>query len=139
HELFGDAAEYFVTNVGFSPLTPTCTSGWGIATPVTMPFTLPKPIGIVGADVDAAGQDVEGQDVAQQRATEVADQAALHDAHPLGDTGDPAVAILDAAHEHGVDVIVVGSHHTHWFDRLLTGSVSRELLRGSDVPVLVVP
>ncbi|MCU1502124.1 MAG: hypothetical protein JWM12_1478, partial [Ilumatobacteraceae bacterium] len=37
HQLFGDAAEYFVINVGFSPLTPTWTSGWGIATPVTMP------------------------------------------------------------------------------------------------------
>ena len=51
---------------------------------------------------------------------------------------DPSEAILHAAHEQGADVIVVGSHERGWFSRLLSGSVSQDLVRRSDIPVLVV-
>ena len=35
------------------------------------------------------------------------------------------------------DVIVLGTHDRGWFSRLLTGSVSSDVLRHADVPVLV--
>jgi nucleotide-binding universal stress UspA family protein len=71
-------------------------------------------------------------------ATDVATSAALPAAESIGDVGDPAYAIIQAAHEHQVDVIVVGSHTHSWFSRLFTGSVSNDLLREADIPVLVV-
>lgn len=49
-----------------------------------------------------------------------------------------APAILDYAHEQGIDLIVVGSHGhsraSHWF----LGSVAQEVVRGASGPVLVV-
>ena len=80
----------------------------------------------------------EIEERAHERAAEVAGDSDLDAAEVLGDTGDPAYAILDAAHEHQVDVIVVGSHERNWFSRLLSGSVSREVVRESTIPVLVV-
>jgi nucleotide-binding universal stress UspA family protein len=65
--------------------------------------------------------------------------AAGVDAEPLGDIGDPGTAIAEAAREHDVDVIVVGSHHRNWFERLLHGSTSDDVLKEADVPVMIVP
>ena len=36
-------------------------------------------------------------------------------------------------------MIVVGHEDRSWFSRLVEGSVSREVIRESDIPVLVVP
>ena len=56
----------------------------------------------------------------------------------IGQEGDPADAVLRAAEEHQVDVIVVGTHERGWFDRLVRPSVSKEIIKESKVPVLVV-
>ena len=55
--------------------------------------------------------------------------------------GPPAQAILQAAHAHAVDLIIVGSrsaHHGSAAETLL-GSVSARVLRESTCPVLVIP
>lgn len=52
--------------------------------------------------------------------------------------GHPAQAILGVAHEVGADHVVVGSHGYGPVSALL-GSVSDELLRISDLPVMVIP
>ena len=50
-------------------------------------------------------------DVAEREARDAVERAGLGEAQLIGDVGDPAAhAILDAAHEYGVDVVVVGSH-----------------------------
>jgi nucleotide-binding universal stress UspA family protein len=119
--LFGEDAEYLVVNVDRSS---TDVMAWGAAYPMAMP--VPSP-----ADDEAALQRAE--DVA----TEVA-EATAPDAEAIGDIGDPATAIINAAHEHAVDVIVVGSHSHSWFTRLFTGSVSNDVIREADIPVLVM-
>lgn len=48
-------------------------------------------------------------------------------------------ALSGFAQERGHDVIVVGSHQRHGFERLWEGSVSRGVLRHSPVSVVVVP
>jgi nucleotide-binding universal stress UspA family protein len=45
--------------------------------------------------------------------------------------------ILEAAHQHGVDVVVVGSHDRSWLSRLFAKSVSTEIVKRADVPVLL--
>lgn len=50
----------------------------------------------------------------------------------------PAWAILDRATETGVDLIAMGTHGRGTLGRLALGSVTDKVLRGAEVPVLVV-
>jgi nucleotide-binding universal stress UspA family protein len=57
-------------------------------------------------------------------------------AHVRG--GDPAPTILSAASDHGADLIVTGSRGLGALDRLLLGSVARNVLVHAHCSVLVV-
>ncbi len=50
----------------------------------------------------------------------------------------PAKAICDYAEEHGVDLIVIGSHGRGGMERWLIGSVAERVVRHSPVNVYVV-
>ena len=52
--------------------------------------------------------------------------------------GVPADAIVRLAQERGVDLIVVGSRHKRFFERLVEGSVNQNVLRRAGCDVLVV-
>lgn len=52
--------------------------------------------------------------------------------------GDPAREIVRAARERGADLIVTGSRSLHGLDRLLLGSVARNVLLHAHASVLVV-
>jgi nucleotide-binding universal stress UspA family protein len=119
--LFGNEAEYLVVNVDRAMND---VMAWGAAYPMAMP-------------VPAPGEDAAALQRAEDVASEVA-EATVPDAEVIGDIGDPATAIIDAAHAHAVDVIVVGSHSHSWFSRLFTGSVSNDVIREADIPVLVM-
>lgn len=54
-------------------------------------------------------------------------------------TGSAAREILRIAKESGVGMIVMGSHGRTGLAHLLLGSVAERVIRGSRVPVLVVP
>ena len=54
-------------------------------------------------------------------------------------TGLADGAILEIARRSDPDLIVMGSAHRSWLDRMLFGSTLRRVLRRSTVPVLVVP
>ena len=53
-------------------------------------------------------------------------------------TGRPAPAIMAVAREVDADMIVVGSHGYSALSQLL-GSVSLELVRKADLPVMIIP
>ncbi len=53
--------------------------------------------------------------------------------------GEPARELLAFAREKGLELLVAGSHGLSFVGRLLMGSVSTRLIRGSRVPVLIVP
>ena len=57
----------------------------------------------------------------------------------LFETGQAVTTIVDCAATIGADLIVMGSHGTNGFERLLLGSVTDEVLRKAGCPVLVVP
>lgn len=61
------------------------------------------------------------------------------DATALLVQGPTAATILEQARRAESDVIVVGSHGRSAVYDLIAGSVSAEVIRKSDVPVLVVP
>ncbi len=52
--------------------------------------------------------------------------------------GSPPRQILDHAAEHGIDLIVMGSHGRTGLERTLIGSVTEKTVRSSSTPVLVV-
>ncbi len=135
HRLFGDDAEYLVVNVD---RTNPNQYGWGYAYPVMMPMPYAVPP-MVATPPTGSGEHLHpSAEQAEERAEEVVAAARLDGAEVVGDVGDPADAILDAAREHQVDVIVVGSHERSWVARLFGGSVGKDVLRDADVPVLVV-
>ncbi len=102
-------------------------AAWGYVMPYTeLP---PRSAGLNTIDDEAAAR-------AAERAAEVA--AEIPSAETIGEVGDPTTAILRAADDHDVDVIVVGSHHKNWLARLIEGSVADNVAHRATVPVLVV-
>ncbi|MBI3949809.1 MAG: universal stress protein [Acidobacteria bacterium] len=53
--------------------------------------------------------------------------------------GHPASAILSFAQEAGIELIVMSTHGRSGLNRLIYGSVTERVLRGTGIPVLVVP
>ena len=132
YRLFGENAHYFVINVGSGPYT---SMAWASVSLVMSPATWYPPL---WTDEQAAEMIDSATDRAEQQATETAAAASIGEATILGEVGDPATAILTAAHQHEVDVVVIGSHDRPWFSKLLSRSVGEEVLSDADLPVLVV-
>jgi nucleotide-binding universal stress UspA family protein len=53
-------------------------------------------------------------------------------------TGAEAAQILAVIEERGIDLVVMGTHARRGFARLVVGSVTDTIMRGSPVPVLTV-
>lgn len=52
--------------------------------------------------------------------------------------GDAGEAILDATRRHRPDLLVLGSHHAGWLDRVLIGSVSERVVQRAEGSVLTL-
>lgn len=128
--LVGSGAEYLMINV--APVVSTV--AWAAVGPY--PFAMvPSP--------SALEYDESENRRMTQRAETVADgvagQAGVPHAVAMGDVGDPVEAILHAAREHHVDLVVVGAEHRGFWARLAEGSVPNDVARRAEVPVLLVP
>jgi nucleotide-binding universal stress UspA family protein len=132
HRLFGEAATYLAINVGPGPYGP---MNWASVWPLAGPSSGVPPEWV--ADVIERAVET-GTAQAEHQAGAVSREAGLARATPIGDVGDPTVAIVRAAHEHLVDVVVIGATARSWLGRLIEGSVERTLLREADFAVLVV-
>lgn len=144
HDLFGPDAEYWAVNVRNPDVTappiaehgvPTMYSGAVLGYGIAYPFTPPRPYEAPAVspeaddDLDAARQDA---------ARAVAESSGVDADAVIAESGDPPTAILDAAHRHDADVIVVGSRDRSWWSKLIEPSVSSDVIEGSPVPVLVI-
>jgi len=133
HRLFGDTAEYLVVNVAAG----TDGAAWAGVYPIVPPVAA-YPVVMPAATAMDAGDAGDAVDRAEDRAADVAERAKLPGAEVVGEVGDVAAAIVQAAVEHRVDVIVVGSHDRGWFSRLFSPSVANQVISDATVPVLVV-
>lgn len=128
--LFGPDATYLAVNVAESaPQWTPLPMAWGAVYPYPYVDEIPD----VRSPVGGTGTAIE---TARETAREVTDSAGV-EAAAVGEIGDPATAILDAAESHRADVIVVGATQKGWWRRLFEGSVSRDVADRSPVPVLV--
>jgi nucleotide-binding universal stress UspA family protein len=91
---------------------------------------LPMASAEAGASEESV-QHVEVQTVTQERGTVPVIYAQTDDA-------TPADAIVERADEHDVDLVVMGTHGRRGMDRLLSGSVSEEVVRRAPCPVFTV-
>ena len=91
--------------------------------------------------LDELETDARGE--AERIAREGADRARTHglEAEATATAAGPATwsAVLELAHDRGVDAIVCGTRGRGGFARTLLGSTSTSLLHHSDLPLLVVP
>lgn len=147
HRLFGDDARYLAVNVAAHPVDWTTGYGYGWVYPAAMsPAGGIPAVAVPGGGVGPVPTGTDGELSAEEQAVhdarlaagDAAAEAGLTDVEPVGETGDPVSAILHAAEEHQADVIVVGSHDRSWFRRLFEGSITGDLVRSADRPVLVV-
>ncbi len=143
YDLFGDSATYTVVNVASQ--SPMIWGGdalmWGVGYPVVLaPSGLvgigPAPIS--GSPAPVAKVDSAPLDAAMQVALDVATEADLPNPQVVGEIGDPALAILEAARHHEADVIVIGSHDRNWITRLFIPSVTGSVIKDAEIPVLIV-
>jgi nucleotide-binding universal stress UspA family protein len=74
-------------------------------------------------------------DEVQQQAERVVARSSIDEA--IAEVGDPVDVIHEMAEAEDVDLIVVGASDTGWWSRLVDGSVSDELVRHGERPVLV--
>lgn len=87
----------------------------------------------------APGQDMdELMDDARARAAAVASGSEIDDSTTIAEVGDPVEVIRSVAAAEDVEIIVVGASDKGWWRRLIDGSVSSELVRSAERPVLVV-
>jgi nucleotide-binding universal stress UspA family protein len=85
-----------------------------------------------GTDTDdTAVQHVEVQTATQERGT-------IPVIYSQTDSSSPSEAIINYAQEQSVDLVVMGTHGRRGMDRLLSGSVSEEVVRGAPCPVFTV-
>jgi len=52
--------------------------------------------------------------------------------------GSPAEKIIDYAHEHPIDLIVMATHGHSGLKRWVYGSVADKVLRGAELPILLI-
>lgn len=141
YRLFGDSARYTLVHV--ADTAPVVWGHDGLRYGTAYPLSIPG-AGVIGSvpfvvrTPDAPDPSASDRvEAAERTADGIAHEAGLIQAEAIGDTGDPAQAILEAAHTHHIDVIVVGTHQRGWFKRLVTSSVSSDVIRDSEIPVLV--
>ncbi len=79
------------------------------------------------------------QRLAEFVAKTIADLASDLKIRQLVDAGQPYGAIVGCADNEQIDLIVMSSHGRTGLSRMLIGSVTDKVLRGSPCPILVVP
>ena len=89
-----------------------------------------------GAEVVVEALQSEGER-ATERVVGAADDAGVEVTGTVA-TGTAYRSIHDYVDEHGIDMIVMGTHGRKGLDRYLLGSVTERVVRTADVPVLTV-
>lgn len=90
----------------------------------------------IDSDVVVSGFETEGESLVGEVAAAAAEAGI--DCETAVVHGHPHEVINEYAAEHGVDLIVMGTHGRHGVSRFLLGSVTERVVRTSDVPVLTV-
>lgn len=89
-----------------------------------------------GSEIVIEALEAEGTE-ATERVASAAAEAGLESMTTVT-TGTAYRTITEYIDEHGIDLVVMGTHGRRGLDRYLLGSVTERVVRTSDVPVLTV-
>jgi nucleotide-binding universal stress UspA family protein len=128
---YSEAALRFIAARRFSPGTHPQIDLLNVQYPVP-----PRAGRVVGAELVHAWHEAESRKVLKPAAAILAD-AGLQPAL-FYRVGDPGIEIADWAEEHGVDLIVMGSHGRTGRRNALLGSVAQAVLAECRTPVLLI-
>lgn len=90
------------------------------------------------------GQGTDKLETLREEGTEstqcIVDEGLSRDLEMIGavEIGNPDRTILKYATEHGVDIIVMSTHGRSGVGRFLMGSVTEQVIRDGDIPVLAI-
>ena len=114
-----------------------------VAAPMYYSSTAYSPIMGFGGymDTDFAHPDVIAD--LKKASLDFLDQTKKH----LGDStiqtvaneGSTAEAILEAAKDFNIDIIVLGSHSKKWLEKIVMGSVTEKVLNHTSIPLFIIP
>ncbi|NNE13186.1 MAG: universal stress protein [Ilumatobacter sp.] len=121
YRFFGPDADFHLISVGDRP--PVFTGGYGAgAMPTAADLT---------RQLDAAME--AARHAVQEASSHLPGSASLE-----VESGHAGRVICESASEHEIDVIAIGSHERHFWERLIDPSVGRYLIDHAPCPVLVV-
>jgi nucleotide-binding universal stress UspA family protein len=131
-----DLARKLQANVGLIHITEPTAMGTPIATTDTsmgMPFE--EPMNLVMPEL------MHIQDEQSKRLVNDAIKNYGNDVQVtvFSEYGDTAEGILACAKKFEAEMIIIGTHSRSGIDRFLMGSVAEDVVRNSEIPVLVVP
>lgn len=106
-------------------------------------FIVDQPISVSGTGEGFTGLDNlldELEEEGHQATSAIADQATDRDIETMTAVrrGNPHDDILTYANEHDIDLIVMGTHGRTGVKRALLGSVTEDIVRHSEIPVLTM-
>lgn len=106
-------------------------------------FIVHQPTSVSGTGEGFSGLDNllnELEEEGHQATDAIAEQATGSDieTEPVVQRGNPHDDILTYANEHDIDLIVMGTHGRTGVKRALLGSVTEDVVRHSEIPVLTV-
>lgn len=90
------------------------------------------------AESDAADDAVEAHRADAEAVVSRARDRGIDAAPAAVETGAPHESILNYVDEHGVDLVVMGTHGRTGVERFVIGSVAEKVVRLADCPVLTV-
>jgi nucleotide-binding universal stress UspA family protein len=99
---------------------------------------------VVPMPIEALGQPLMieplagAEDDARRHLNRTASETLTHSYEIVVVTGDPAVAIMEAAREHAADLIVMATNGRIGIKHFFLGSVAERVVRESSVPVMTV-
>jgi len=114
-----------------------------IVEPVIVPAAGPDMV--TGAIFEtSAGPDPELLNIQKQASENIIERTTRRLAGDLNvsqfsEFGSTADGILECAAQFAADLIVIGTHSRSGLDRLLVGSIAEDVIRHSNVPVMVIP
>ena len=114
-----------------------------ISDPVYYSSTDYSPIMGFSGYLNADPLELNTMEVLQTASLNYLDKTRIH----LGDKtiqtvveeGDFADSIIKTAKKLHTDMIIMGSHSQKWLENIVMGSVTEEVLRQSEIPLLIIP
>ncbi|OFY24947.1 MAG: hypothetical protein A2W98_03855 [Bacteroidetes bacterium GWF2_33_38] len=108
----------------------------------SMQYVSPEHVTIMGFAGQIYPND-ENNEGFKKTSFEFLDKTVFH----LGDSsiqtvvkeGDIAEAILTAAKDLSIDIIIMGTHSKKWLENIILGSVTEKVLRLTTIPLFVIP